>query len=104
MLQRVNGPFVNIGGFIPVYIFTPPYTVELKLTNESEQETMEGNFRLYADKPYATRSQLANLGQQTLAAGETGTFSFNVPIGFGVVKQFAKVFQGWLGEEPLLFS
>ena len=99
VLQRVNGPFVNIGGFIPVYIFTPPYTVELKLTNESEQESMEGNFRLYADKPDDTRSLLAELGQQTLAAGETRTFSFPVAEGFGDVKQVFVVFQGRLGHE-----
>ncbi len=90
VLQRVEGPLSAID--------SPPYTVELKLTNESEEE-MRGAFRLYVDDPEDKRTQLKEWTQQTLAAGAERTLSFSAPEGFGIVKQFFVVFQGRLGQE-----
>src|SRR3990172_4063427 len=98
VLRRVNGPIANIGDFIPIYVFTLPYTVELKLTNESTEQ-MQGDFRLYIDRPDGTRTQLWEWTQQTLAAGATQALSFTVPHAFGDVELFFVVFQGRLGQE-----
>jgi hypothetical protein len=94
-LLRVEGPLAAFS--------EPPYTVILRLTNDSEEE-MRGNFSLYAEKPDGTRTQLAGpptteWTQQTLAAGANRDFFFTVPKGFDVVKQFVVVFQGRLGQE-----
>jgi hypothetical protein len=99
---RLKGDLLRVEG--PLAAFSePPYTVILRLTNDSEEE-MRGNFSLYAEKPDGTRTQLAGpptteWTQQTFAAGANRDFFLTVPKGFDVVKQFVVVFQGRLGQE-----
>jgi hypothetical protein len=90
VMTRVEGPS---GAF-----FSPPYTVQFRLTNESTEE-MEGTFGLYSEDLDGNVVKLKEWNPLTLAAGEGQDLSFSVPNGFAAVKQFMVVFQGRLGLE-----